>query len=200
MTPIELPASPIEGLRAVELGVGDEPLLQRFFDVNPFYFFAVNGEPALPDDAADEIHGELPPGIPFTRKRVIAFVDGHGEVVALVNVISDLLATGVWHIGTFIVATVRHGSGDAHALYRNLEGWCGANGARWMRLHVVQGHERAERFWSRMGYMQTSQRLGVTMGKRTNTLRVMIKPLADNTIEQHLTRVARDRPDDPAAR
>jgi GNAT superfamily N-acetyltransferase len=193
VSPIELPASPIAGLRAVELARGDEPLLQRFFEANPFYFLAVNGEPALPEEADEEIHGQVPADMSFTKKWVIGYVDAKGDVIALANVISDLLAGGVWHIGTFIVATARQGHGDAQALYRSVEDWCGANGTRWMRLNVVQGHERAERFWGRRGYAQTTERVGIAMGKRMNTLRVMVKPLADNTLEQYLTLMPRDR-------
>jgi GNAT superfamily N-acetyltransferase len=193
MPGITLPTSPIAGLRTIEFGAGDEPLLQRFFDSNPFYFLAVNGEPALPDEAFDEIHGELPRDMPFTKKWVIGYIDAAGDVVALVNVVSDLLAPGVWHIGTFIVATVRHGSGDAQALYGTIEAWCHANGARWMRLNVVQGHERAENFWYGRGYVQTAHRTGIAMGQRTNTLRVLVKPLSGDTLEQYLLQVPRDR-------
>jgi hypothetical protein len=32
------------------------------------------------------------------------------------------------------------------------------------------------------------------MGQRTNTLRVMVKPLGENTVQEYLQRVARDRP------
>jgi hypothetical protein len=114
----------------------------------------------------------------------------------MVNLVSDLLAPSVWHIGTFIVATSRHGSGDAHVLYRSIESWAQGHGARWFRLGVVQGSLRAERFWQRQGFIQTRARSGVSMGLRTNTLRVMFKPLAGGSMAQYLTLVERDRPDE----
>jgi len=200
MPTIALPVSPIDGLHTIEFGAGDEPLLQRFFDANPFYFLAITGEPAGPTDAHEGIHDQLPPSFPHTRKRVVGYLGADGEVVALANVIVDLFVADVWHIGTFIVATARHGSGDAQLLYRSVEDWARANGARWMRLNVVVGHVRAERFWWSRGYMQTSDRKGIVMGKRTNTLRVMIKPLADNTLDAYLALVERDRPEQPTAR
>jgi hypothetical protein len=58
----------------------------------------------------------------------------------------------------------------------------------------VPGRVRAERFWERQGYVQTRLREGVVMGQRTNTLRVMVKPLGENTVQEYLQRVARDRP------
>jgi len=39
------------------------------------------------------------------------------------------------------------------------------------------------------------QRHGVVMGRRTNSLRVLVKPLADRGLADYLARVARDRPD-----
>jgi hypothetical protein len=41
-----LPRAPIAGLRTVELGTEDAPLLQRFSAANAACFLAVHGEPA----------------------------------------------------------------------------------------------------------------------------------------------------------
>ncbi|MDE2299835.1 MAG: GNAT family N-acetyltransferase [Burkholderiales bacterium] len=189
-----LPSSPIPGLRTVEITSADEPVLQCFFDANPQYFLAVQGQPAAADEAHEEIHGELPPGWRCTKKWLVGYVDAQGSLQAMANVVSDLLAPGVWHIGLFIVATARFGTGDAQALYRGLETWASTEGANWMRLGVVQGNVRAERFWEALGFVQTRTRSGVEMGKLTNTLRVMVKPLAGGTLEQYLSLVERDRP------
>lgn len=190
-----LPASPIPGLRTVELQAGSEALLQRFFDANPDYFVTVNGEPAGPNEGYEEIHGALPTGWSFTKKWVIGYIDGAGELQAMVNLVSDLLAAGVWHIGTFIVATGRHGHGDAPVLHRSLESWARQNGARWMRLGVVQGNVRGERFWERMGFVDVRAREGMAMGRLTHTLRVMAKPLAGGSFDEYLALVPRDRPE-----
>jgi len=189
-----LPLSPVPGLRAVELTAGSEPLLQQFFDENPLYFLSVHGEPAQPCEAHDEIHGAPPTGWPYTRKWVVGYVGEHGSLAAMANVVSDLPAPSVWHIGTFIVATSRHGTGDAQVLYRSLESWAHRSGACWLRLGVVRGNARAERFWEREGFMQTRLRTGVAMGRLSNTLRVMCKPLTGGSMEQYLALVDRDRP------
>ena len=187
--------SPIAGLRSVELGAGSEAALQRFFEASPEYFVIVTGERAWPDDAHEEIHGELPEGWPFTKKWVVGYLDDEGEVQAVANVVSDLLAPGVWHIGLFIVATARHGNGDAPLLYRSLEAWARQNGARWMRLGVVEGNARGRRFWERMGFVEVRSREGVAMGKLTHTLHVMAKPLAGGSFDDYLALVPRDRPE-----
>jgi ribosomal protein S18 acetylase RimI-like enzyme len=115
----------------------------------------------------------------------------------MANVTSDLLASGVWQLGLFIVATARHGIGEAQMLYRELEAWMAANGAAWVRLGVVLGNARAERFWERQGFGDVRRRLDVVMGQRSNTLRVMAKPLTGQSIEAYLQLVARDRADAP---
>lgn len=200
MSHTALPASPIAGLRTIELGAGCEPLLQRFFEANPLYFMTAHGEPARPNEAHEEIHDAMPAGWAFTKKWVIGYLDANDEVVALANVVTDVLSPGVWHIGTFIVATSRHGTGEAQVLHRGLDAWARANGARWLRLGVVVGNRRGERFWEQLGYVETRKREGVEMGKLTNTLRVMVKPLDDNTLDAYLARIERDRPDASATR
>ena len=192
----ELPSAPLPRLRPVELTAEHEKALQRFFDANPAYFLAVHGEPAHPNEAHDEIHGELPAGWRFTRKWLIGYFDAErGELAAFANVVSDIIATHFWHIGLFLVATPQHGSGIAQLLYRSLESWAVSNGAHWLRLGVVKGNVRAERFWERLGYIETRTRTAVKMGRRTNTLRVMVKSVAGQPVEQYLSLVERDRPE-----
>jgi GNAT superfamily N-acetyltransferase len=191
----ELPASPIRSLRTVELTAEREPELQRFFEANPAYFLAVHGAAAGPGEAHEEIHGELPAGWGFTKKWLVGYLDEGNALVAMANVISDLLAPGVWHIGLFIVATPRHGTGAAQRLYHGLEAWAAANGATWLRLGVVQRNGRAERFWESLGYIQTRTRSGVEVGRLRNTLRVMVKPLGSDSLDHYLSLVPRDRPE-----
>ena len=189
-----LPESPLAELRCVALGVDDIPRLQRFYEANPQYFVAVNGEPPGPREAHDEIHGELPAGWSYSQQWMLGFADAAGELAAMANVVTDLLAIGVWHIGLFIVATARHGNGDAQQLYDALERWSRDNGAQWLRLGVVSGNERAERFWKRQGFVAVRLRDGVETGRLRNSLRVMVKPLAGRPLDEYLAMVERDRP------
>ena len=195
----ELPPSPIPGLNVVELTHVHVGALQRFFENNSEYSIAVNGEPPGPNEAHDEIHGELPEGWSFTRKWLIGYVDSGGVMVAMADVVSDLLVPTVWHIGLFIVATERHGDGSSQKIYRGLEAWARASGASWLRLGVVQGNVKAERFWQKLGFIEVRIRRDVAMGRLTNTIRAMFKPLRGGTLEQYLDLVERDRPDAESA-
>jgi len=181
--------------RAIALAPADAPSLQAFFDANPGYFVAVTGAPALPTEAHDEIVTPPPSDFAWTDRWVMAFRDADDVTIAMANVTSDLPARDVWHIGLFVVATHAFGTGLAAELHDALLDWARAHGARWMRLGVVAGNARAERFWRREGYVQTRVRGGIAMGARVNTVRVMVKPLDGGRVDDYLAVVARDRPD-----
>jgi GNAT superfamily N-acetyltransferase len=181
--------------RCTEMSAGDVPRLQRFLEENPEYDLCVNGEPPHPGEAQEEFDSRAPPDWGQGKKWFLAFDAPGGGMAGMADVIEDLLAPNVWHIGLFIVATRLHGSGAARELYGALEAWMKANGARWVRLGVVAGNARAERFWERCGYAETRVRRGIVMGKRTNDIRVMLKPLSDGRLDEYLSLVPRDRPD-----
>lgn len=183
------------GWRCVELAPSRIPQLQEFFEANPEYQVAVNGEPPRPEEARDEYESMPPAGWPFGRKWVLGYVERGDEMVGMADVLSDLFAPGIWHLGTFIVATRLHGSGAAAAMYEALEAWMRANDARWLRLGVVAGNARAERFWEKRGYRELRRREGVAMGRKVNAIRVMAKPLVPGEWSDYFDRVGRDRPD-----
>jgi GNAT superfamily N-acetyltransferase len=182
------------------LGQGDTAELQRFFEANPEYFLSVEGGPPAHDAAARELLDFPPEHMPYGEMLLLGFSDARepgGALVAAATVVGDFLAEHVWHIGLFLVATSLHGSGAAHAIYDRLERWMRERGARWIRLGVVAGNARAERFWERSGYVETRRRGPIAMGRNMNVLRVMVKPLAEGTVEEYLMRVGRDRPSAP---
>jgi ribosomal protein S18 acetylase RimI-like enzyme len=192
---MQLPSSSIPGVRTAELNEQSQPPLQRFYEDNPEYFIAVEGEPAGPNAAHETIQARPPPGWGFAKKWLIGYFDAAGSMIAVADVVTDLLAPGVWHIGLFILATERHGSGEAQMMMRGLESWAISNGAKWLRLSVVKGNARAERFWESLGFQDARTREGVEMGKRRNSMRIMFKPLAGGSRDQYFSLVDRDRPE-----
>jgi GNAT superfamily N-acetyltransferase len=179
----------------LELSEDDVGRVQRFFEANPEYHLAVTGAPPGPGAAREEFDSLPPPDWQCGKRWLLQFVDGRGDIAAIADVIADLIAPGVWHVGLFVVATSLHGSGAAHALYESLEAWMREGGARWLRLGAVVGNTRAERFWQRVGYTEVRQREGIAMGERVNTVRVMVKPLTRGRMDEYLALVSRDRPE-----
>lgn len=183
--------------RAIELAEADIPRLQRFYEENPEYHLRVEGRAPGPDTAREDFHGRPPPGWPYTRKWVLAFEDERGAMAGMADLLSDLHASSVWNIGLFIVATRLHGGGAARRMHDGLEAWMRANGARWLRLGVVEGNARGERFWERAGYLEVRKRYDYAVGARTATLRVMVKPAPGAGLDEYLALVPRDRPESP---
>jgi GNAT superfamily N-acetyltransferase len=192
-----LPDCSVERIRVVELQVGDAAELQRFFEQAPDYFIAVNGEPALPTEAHEELQGHLPAGWRCSRMYWLGYRDADDQLVAAVNIAADLLAAGVWHIGLLLVHTRLHGTGLARQLHADLEAWAIGKGAQWLRLTVVIGNHKAERFWPRLGYVQVRRREGITMGRQINSVSIQIKALTGGQVDEYLQRVSRDRPGSP---
>lgn len=190
----EWPLSDASKMRVVPLSLADETELQHFFEQAPDYFIAVNGEPATPTEARDELLGGLPAGWSCSRMYWLGYRDLENQLVAVVNIAADLLASGVWHIGLLLVDSCLHGTGLAQRLHADLEEWAAKKGAQWLRLTVVIGNIKAERFWPRLGYAQVRTREGVTMGRQVNRVSIQVKALAGGAVEDYLRLVARDRP------
>lgn len=200
---VEIPArnhAPLftgEGFACHEMTRDEIPRLQAFLEANPEYYLAVGDAPPAPDEAQGEFDHLPPADWPQGRMRVLRFDDTQGRMIAMANVVSDLLVTGVWHVGLFIVATALRGSGIAHALYGALEAWMQRSGAQWIRLGVVVGNVSGERFWQRRGYAELRTRDGVTMGARTNTVRVLARSLTGAPLSDYLAFMPRDNPGAP---
>lgn len=190
-------AAPFEAppYSVVELGPADVDRLQAFLERNPEYALAVEGHPPADDAAHEALHAQVPADWPQGRHWRLGVTDVQGDLVALLDIVTDLLAPGVWHVGLFLIATALHGTGAARALHRQMETWARAGGARWLRLGVVRGNARAERFWARQGYREVRTREGIAMGARVNVVRVMVKPLEGGSLDHYLGLVPRDRPD-----
>lgn len=192
-----LPDCALEGIRVVELLGGDTAELQIFFDQAPEYFIAVNGEPATPTEAHEELQGYLPAGWSCSRMYWLGYRDADDQLISVVNIAADLLAVGVWHIGLLLVHTRLHGTGLAQRLHADLEAWAISKGAQWLRLTVVVGNAKAERFWPKLGYRPVRIREGIIMGRQVNTVSIQVKPVAGGSLHEYLERVPRDRSDAP---
>jgi GNAT superfamily N-acetyltransferase len=179
----------------VELGEGDVAELQRFIVANPEYWRVVmEREPAA--TAAREIFDDRPPAEwPWQRKWLVALRDADGGMAAMAQIIEGLFAVGIWHVGLFITAGRLHGTGESGKAYASLERWMRASGAQWVRLGVVVGNARAERFWEKAGFVEVKRRHDIEVEGLLRDLRVMVKPLAARPLQEYLALVERDRPE-----
>jgi GNAT superfamily N-acetyltransferase len=185
----------VPGWRVATLGAQQVPLLQALFDANPGYFQAINGRNAAPGEAQLEFDELPPPHLPFRQRWVAGVFDDGGALVGTLVLVADLGAPGVWHIALLLIDQAHHGSGLAAEVLAVLQTWVRSQGAQWLRLGVVVGNLRAQRFWHRQGFQATRLRRGIDTGGRLNDLQVMVKPLAGGTLAAYLALVPRDHPD-----
>ncbi len=178
---------------AREIPVLEIVAVQRLYEDNPDYFFAVHGD-GPEADAAQREFDELPPAhLGYTQRWFAGLYDRLATLIGVVVVVSDLAAPGVWHIAFFLVATALHGTGVAAEIYTALEAWAIRSGAKWLRLGVVQGCARPERFWQKHGFHEVRVRGDVVASERA-VVRVLVKPLGAAGLEEYLEAVPRDRP------
>ena len=168
--------------------------LQTFYEANPGYWHLTHGRPPHPSEAAESFDFSPPPDMSYTALPVwLIRAHPSRRIIGEVSAATDLMASGVTHLGFFIVETARHGTGFADEVYAAYEAWAIAQGARWLRLGVVERHLRAQRFWRRHGYAEITRRQNFVIGDVNHTLLVMVKPVAPNTLDEYLARVPRDR-------
>jgi len=192
--PIEFSAA---GFHARELLPPELPQLQALFDANPQYFMLISGAPPEPDEAQQEFDDRPPDFLAHGQRWFLGFFDAAQKLQGLGVVVRDLGVTGVWQLALYFWADAWHGSGVPAAMHDALQAWAEARGARWLRLGVVAGNARAERFWQRLGYQEVRRRSGLAVGTRTHVVRILVKPLHGQPVAAYLVRVPRDRPDSP---
>jgi GNAT superfamily N-acetyltransferase len=186
-----------ESLRLVvrELQFEEVPALQALFEANPAYFLAVNGRAPDPDEAQREFD-ELPPAhLSYGTRWFAGVFDRTGASRGSVILVSDLPAHGVWHTALFFLAHEVRGTGAAMELHTALESKARICGAQWLRLAVIEGNGRAERFWSKCGYSAVRVRDIVNASGQARTARVMVKALTGGSIPDYLQLAPRDHPD-----
>lgn len=168
--------------------------IQAFIESNPEYWLLVHGHPPLANDAAESFDWHPPADMSYSEH--LSFLVRHRstrEILAQIDVATDLLATGVYHLGFFMTATRTHGTGFAHRLYEAYERWAIDRGARWLRLGVVEVNRRAEAFWRRLGYTEIKRQDSYILGARSHVLITMAKPMPGETLREYLQTVPRDR-------
>jgi len=168
--------------------------LQAFYESNPGYWMLAYGHPPGPDEAANSFDLRPPDDMSYSALPVWLIRDlASGRIVGEVAVATDLLASGVTHLGFFIVGAARHGTGLAVDVHESYEAWAVERGTRWLRLGVVAANRRALAFWRKLGYVEACRREGCVLGKLMHTLIVMVKPVGANTLTEYLEAVPSDR-------
>jgi RimJ/RimL family protein N-acetyltransferase len=185
----------LEGFVIREAARGEVDEIQAFNDANPEYWLLTHGHPPPPDDALVAFDTHPPSDMSYREDLwFIVREEASGAIAGQIAVATDLMATGVYHLGFFIVATRHWGGGLAARLHGAYQHWAIGRGARWLRLGVVEANRRARVFWERLGYEEVRHRDGIELGILRHRLVTMVKPLPGETLAAYLQSVPRDRP------
>ncbi|MBU1239278.1 GNAT family N-acetyltransferase [Myxococcota bacterium] len=182
------------GFTARQLELAQVPMMQNLFERNPEYFLVVNGAVPGPDEALNEFNEIPPPHLSYSEQWCIGIFTPEQRLAGVATVVSDLGAIGVWHTGLFLLATYLHGLGHGASLYRALEAWAQTRGAQWMRLGVVKGNVKGERFWEKMNFTAVRSRTAADASGHINDVRVMVKPMGRGSLEEYFSLAPRDDP------
>lgn len=179
------------------LGEADAPRLQRLFEACADYFQRC-GLVLAADEAVQELRSLPPPDFAWAAQWHLGIVQtGSDTLLACLQVCSEAPAAGVWHLGLLMLHPAQRGTGLAQRLLAALEAWARHSGAKWMRLGVVAGNGRAERFWRTQGYRELRCRVTQATGQPPGPVRVMLKRLAGEPTladwADYLAAVPRDR-------
>jgi GNAT superfamily N-acetyltransferase len=170
--------------------------IQAFNEANPEYWLLTHGHPPPPDDAQRAFDAHPPADMNYREDPWFIVRDAATSALAgHVACAIDLMAPGVFHLGFFMVATSRIGTGFAQRLYEAYEKFTFRHGARWLRLGVVECNERGRAFWRRQGYVDVKRLDDFVLGERSHRLFTMVKPRAGETLDEYLAAVPRDRSD-----
>ncbi|MBK1714756.1 GNAT family N-acetyltransferase [Rubrivivax gelatinosus] len=185
-------ATPRLAVRA--LAADEVPALQALLEANADFYLTVGGLPPGPDEAA-ELFAEQPPDhLGWTRHWVAGAFEPDGRLAGVLLIVADLGTPGCWHTALFLIDQPLRGSGAAAELHAAFEAWARREGARWLRLGVVVGNTRAERFWRRCGYTVLRTRPVEAADGSLRTTTAMLKCLGEAGVADYLERVPRDQP------
>lgn len=134
----------------VELVQSDAPAVANLFARCADYFLLQDGViPDLRDAVA--LFSDVPPEKTADEQTVLGWRDDHGLFV-VAAILRDYPGDGISYLGLLLVDASRRGQGIGRFFYRSIEAWAAAQGAREMRLAVLEASEDAERFWRALGF------------------------------------------------
>ena len=103
------------------------------------------------------------------------FEDGESDMCGLLDVIKNHPQEGEWMLGLFLLAPDKRGQGFGRAFYLSFEKWAQINGAKTIRIGVIEHNSRALKFWRDLGFLEIERKSPYTFGKRESALLVLTR-------------------------
>ncbi len=150
------------------------PALQALLERSSDYFHLIEGRPPKPDDAINLAH-ECPPGWSLNGKFLIGIKDQYNHLVAVLEGMRGYPRQGIFWIGLLLIDPSKRGQGLGARIVAGFEQWARSQGAKQIRLGVVDVNERAFRFWQRVGFELVNNKRSSYLGQQERLVYQMKK-------------------------
>ncbi len=161
---------------ALEITPEDMPALQALLERAADYYHLVENRPPGPD-AALTLVNDGPPGWGRENKILIGIFGNDGTLAAVLEGMRHYPRDFIYWIGLLLVDPARRGQGLGERIMTEFEGWARSQGARQIRLGVVDVNEKAMRFWRRIGFEPVDKKGTLYLGQQEHVVYRMKKKL-----------------------
>ena len=151
MAPLE-----VNGYTVRRLSPADAPTLQILYERCSDYHEEHEGIPTHPTAAEEELVAH-PPGRPLSDKFSFGIYAPTGEMVGYLDLMRNFPSAGEWWIALLMLDPRVRGSGLGGRIYEAVAKWVVSAGGHTISLGVLEQARRAEQFWRRMGFQETSR-------------------------------------------
>jgi RimJ/RimL family protein N-acetyltransferase len=132
-------------------------------------FLFQNG--TLPTEAeAREAFDQFPPGCCAEDKLVIGLFDEQSQLVGMFEILQGYRKPDEWYIGLALVAPEERGKGLGALAHVALADYARSFKVKKLVLAVLEGNQRARKFWLRLGYRKTKDYPTRQIGERAHAL------------------------------
>jgi ribosomal protein S18 acetylase RimI-like enzyme len=155
--------------------------LQRLFDQCADFVMLVEGEAVSPT-AAQDLFQSKPDGRSLDNKFLYGLWDRNGEIVGVLEGIRHYPDDTIWWIGLLLLAPEVRGRGLGRKLVQSFCEYARSEQGAAVMLGVVKENRAAYRFWQQVGFEQVRQTEPRSFGKKTQSVYVMRRALADEMV------------------
>ncbi|WP_431298362.1 GNAT family N-acetyltransferase [Tabrizicola sp. BL-A-41-H6] len=124
----------------------------------------------------EEFFTDAPPGLSAENSYHAGLFDG-AVLLALAEMSFGYPQPGDSYLGLMMVRGTARGQGAGAQMLRHLEDVARARGARQMFLAVLHANPSGRAFWEREGFSDTGFAGQATLGRKTQAVQRLVKPL-----------------------
>jgi len=129
----------------------DAPVLQRLLGRCGDYFDLLEGRPAGPDAAQQELRDGPAERVPHDL-FALGIDGGQGELAGYIGALRHHRQPNQWYLGFLLLDPAWRGRGIGSTAYWAFQHWIKAQGANSLLLAVIAENERGHRFWQSLGF------------------------------------------------